>query len=350
VSCGELWLVVRSVDTRAPCRMNNTEAPCERWVGELKYLWDERQGPSTSTLTKRLRMRVGGVRGDGTDEAFVKHVAQSVYSASNIRKSTKVMSRYRDGSHVGFAAACGRLPLDSLEVVEVSGTGRAGMAKVRACQPKPAKLESAELALFRKVSRSTGGSMALPLFAATQKQWQNDLDVTTKDRLSTDRAKQWAVGRAATTRATCSASSAATVRPTCSSSSSSSSGSSSSSSSGEGSSEPADDVGMPTASVGVSSSSLVASSSELKPTTRSEATSLADVQWVQVRGGVVHARVDSSEGVALLCRPHRNVEQDCARGDSLNDPAAQGCRLCKNCAKLLARTKWSSASFVLVVR
>lgn len=44
-------------------RMVGAEAPCESWVGELKYLWNPIHGPSTGLLADRLQLRLAGVRG-----------------------------------------------------------------------------------------------------------------------------------------------------------------------------------------------------------------------------------------------------------------------------------------------
>ena len=46
-------------------RFGSTEASCERWIGNLKYLYHPVQGPTTTALCQRLRARAAGIRGNG---------------------------------------------------------------------------------------------------------------------------------------------------------------------------------------------------------------------------------------------------------------------------------------------
>ena len=114
-------------------RVGSTEAPCERWVGCLKYLYNPITGPTTTTLTERCRMRLAGVRGDGSDEAFVHMLSAKMHAESKTRRANKTLSRYKQaasassaGTARGFMA--GALQAASASSVAVVGTGRRGHA------------------------------------------------------------------------------------------------------------------------------------------------------------------------------------------------------------------------------
>ena len=53
-------------------RFGNTSSACERWAHELKLLWDPEETQPSTALIHRLHGRVTGLRGDGTDEAFLE--------------------------------------------------------------------------------------------------------------------------------------------------------------------------------------------------------------------------------------------------------------------------------------
>ena len=55
--------------------MTGTESPVESWVGEAKRLWSPIQGGNAGTMANRLFLRVSGVRGDFSDDAFVEQLA-----------------------------------------------------------------------------------------------------------------------------------------------------------------------------------------------------------------------------------------------------------------------------------
>ena len=59
-------------------RLGNTSSACERWGHELKLLWDPESTQTTSGLIHRLHGRLAGLRGNGTDEAFLDVVAASM--------------------------------------------------------------------------------------------------------------------------------------------------------------------------------------------------------------------------------------------------------------------------------
>ena len=55
------------------------ESPCESWFSQLKYIYHPVQGPSTSTLARRLRARCAGLRGGPADETFVQRLAERIF-------------------------------------------------------------------------------------------------------------------------------------------------------------------------------------------------------------------------------------------------------------------------------
>ena len=76
-------------------RFGKTTSACERWVGDFKYLWNERDGPCSTTLLHRLRARLGGLRGDGTDEALLQRIA-SYLMPTTYDKDTTFRNRHRN--------------------------------------------------------------------------------------------------------------------------------------------------------------------------------------------------------------------------------------------------------------
>ena len=70
----------------------NTEAPNEQWVGALKYLYNPIKGDTTDTLTRRLRARIAGVRGEECDDAFLRKLSNSLEGAKP-RRTGKKFSR-----------------------------------------------------------------------------------------------------------------------------------------------------------------------------------------------------------------------------------------------------------------
>lgn len=87
-------------------RFGNTEAPCERWIGNMKYMYHPVQGPTTTTLCQRLRARAAGLRGNGADDAFVKRLAEVLHDQQRSHAA-----RHQAGISKGlatFRAECGR--------------------------------------------------------------------------------------------------------------------------------------------------------------------------------------------------------------------------------------------------
>ena len=76
-------------------RFGKTTSACERWVGDFKLLWKERDGPCSTTLLHRLRARLGGLRGDGTDEALLQRIA-SYLMPTTYDKDTNHRKRHRN--------------------------------------------------------------------------------------------------------------------------------------------------------------------------------------------------------------------------------------------------------------
>ena len=68
----------------------NTEAPNEQWVGALKYLYNPIKGDTTDTLTRRLRARLAGVRGEECDDAFLRKLSNSLEGAKPRRTGKKL--------------------------------------------------------------------------------------------------------------------------------------------------------------------------------------------------------------------------------------------------------------------
>ena len=110
-------------------RFGSTEAPCERWIGGLTYLFHPVQGPTMSTLVQRLRARAAGVRGNGADEAFVERLAQELNyrkhgtSASGPSQCLKTFSK---NAHAAFLQQAPVLALSSMIAGDddAKGSGR----------------------------------------------------------------------------------------------------------------------------------------------------------------------------------------------------------------------------------
>ena len=43
-------------------RLLGTEAPCESWIGYMKHMYSDVQGPTVTTLARRVRLGLAGVR------------------------------------------------------------------------------------------------------------------------------------------------------------------------------------------------------------------------------------------------------------------------------------------------
>lgn len=56
---------------------SNTEAPNERWIGHLKYLYNPIHGETTTTLTQRCRGYAAGLRGGIVDEDVMSLLSAS---------------------------------------------------------------------------------------------------------------------------------------------------------------------------------------------------------------------------------------------------------------------------------
>ncbi len=160
-------------------RFGSTEAPCERWIGHLKYLFDVVQGPTTSTLLQRLRARAHGVRGDGADGNFIRRLASMLHTQgpAGVAGSTQ-MSRAlahfgkqakdrveRDGPWLGLPVHEGVLAKRGAKEWESS-------AKQARLIHEPVELEAADKSLLAEQRKQPRAH--LPLWAATTRQWQQE--------------------------------------------------------------------------------------------------------------------------------------------------------------------------------
>ena len=133
-----------------PRRFGSTESPCERFIGETKYLFDPAQGPTSTALVQRLRARTHGLRGCGADDGFVMTVAQAVFTAERRSHASAIAHHAtREQQRVGQwapwlldtpAVGASVSPRPAQEL-------RAQVAAARAAN-EPSALEEADLALL----------------------------------------------------------------------------------------------------------------------------------------------------------------------------------------------------------
>jgi len=213
-------------------RMAGTEAPCERIIGQLKYLYHPVKGQSTGTMCAQLRCRLAGLRGDGLDGAVLQSVADDLYSSSKRRQqTTTLLERMRDVGSVANASRVATLASLASAIPRTIDLPRGwrkqrSWAKARRSVYEHAMLEHGDEAHLLKGTAS--GLVTLPLFLQNKIQWQkwhSGVGMTPKDKYETVEAQVWA--KAAVRR----------MRPMDASDSESSS-SSSSSSTGTAASEP----------------------------------------------------------------------------------------------------------------
>ena len=310
-------------------RIMNTEAPCERWVGALKYLYNPIHGSTTTTLTKRLRARLAGLRSDGGDEGFIQHLAESLHAASSHRDTHgRVLSTLRAqatarASKGAYSAICALA--SAAAPAAVFGSGRRGRAAAFSRRPcEPIVLASQDALLLTRAQNAHGQGVTLPLFASTRRQWENDMARTTRERTTTARAQAWAASRATERKAlhappgdeadlgdSASESSAST-------SSSSSSGSAASRLLSSSPASPHQTGSMPAAPAGVALMD--------KP-----------VHWVAPKNGILHLRVnvDIDASVLAICMPHRSIGRGYLHGDTMESATSTQRAWCKQCKELL---------------
>ena len=165
-------------------RMTGTESPVESWVGEAKRLWSPIQGGNAGTMANRLFLRVSGVRGDFSDDAFVEQLAVDMLGPQEKfpkkeREARALNARQQENNERSNA-----LPWLSFATSHSSsdamGLGRAGRAKISEDKEKyaPVLLEKGTEAWLQRCCRN--GRYTLPLTASTLAQWESDLTFDTR--------------------------------------------------------------------------------------------------------------------------------------------------------------------------
>ena len=321
-------------------RVGSTESPCERWVGCLKYLYNSITGPTTTTLTQRTTMRLAGIRGDGTDEAFVQALAAKMHEQSKTRAASKVLGHYAQAASASAAGSARGFMADAvgaMSTVAVVGTGRHGAAAVRNDRPcEQVPLAKEDVAFLEKVAKSAeknfANAVTLPLFAYNKKQWGKDLDMLDKQRHAQERARAWIAKRPQPSKPKRGAST--------SSSSSSTSSSSSSSSSSEApppavsavAAEPPPAEAEPPASAAAAAAAAAAAPAAAEdPVAAGVAAGVpGDVEWILPPKGKLHLRVDVGDGSLILCQPWRKASSAGRAGSGLNT-APVGVKWCDKC-------------------
>ncbi len=216
-------------------RFGSTEAPVERWVGGLKYLFDPIQGPTTTTLVQRLRLRAFGIRGDGADDAWTSCLSELLGMARSLNttgtsRALKHFSEQASG-RVEQEAPWLLQSSTSPPMPEAYKTMERRLARTRHVH-EPDTLEEDDRQLLEHEQRNREAK--LPLFASTGKQWAEDRRKDRGTLLRTDRARaELATATAEATAAHSSARSAWTQGATGDAAESSTSDSVSSSSSSE---------------------------------------------------------------------------------------------------------------------
>ncbi len=64
-------------------RLGKTSSWCARWAKHFKWLYNDWQGASSTTVVHRLRARIGRLRGDGTDEGLLRQVVETLMPSSH---------------------------------------------------------------------------------------------------------------------------------------------------------------------------------------------------------------------------------------------------------------------------
>ena len=307
-------------------RFGNTSSPCERWAHELKLLWDPQRTQPASTLIHRLHGRVAGLRGDGTDEAFL-HAVQKDWA--NRPNGFRHKPRNRRGQALATWRAekvCERDkgPTRVLyqRPAEETPKARAESQRIVLAEDNllPGHLDTVDLDLLSRIRLRDRGLVtpgnakghpadlgsAMPWCADTKAQWDRDLARSRREVMTSERAAAFFSrrdeGRPPRPQELAHSSSASST----SSSSSSSSASSAHSAGGKG-------------AVG----------------------SVAAVSWAH-KGGA--SRIHGFEGAveqgtaAFVCRPSNYVTAAFVTGVTTKHEEAElvtGARWCKRCFQLL---------------
>ena len=303
------------------CRYQNVEAACESWVGTLKYLWNPVQGSSTSTLTQRLRAHSAGVRGLGFNDAFVQTLAETLYPRDGKQRHTQAIQNFMERERLQvLQQARPLLQLSALQEYKPPGgtfNQHYDLCRRARASYEHAEMEEDDLKLADQVkARNERATGSIPFYAVNKKQWQEDLGrhCTAHDRA--ERVEKFT-----------NAQNAKRIVPPRDPSASSSSSSSSSSTSSSESSAGSRSGGVPEAPAAPSAGGLSPSST-------------AGVEWVRVRRGKLHVRVDTRGGdCCKLCdakkgkKPMKNVAFKGHALSATGAAAATGANWCKKCCR-----------------
>jgi len=170
-------------------------------VGELKFLWSPIVGHSTGTLANRVLLRLMGVRGNGSDDAFVEGVARKLLGVSQTiarrprSGESRVLARLRHNNTEAIKHFYPWLHDPSLWA-NWTGCASAAPLTTRAAQAEARKIREAYVpavvdAEDKKLLETYGNAaFTLPLYATTAAQWRTDMAI---DNRRSQRAQTWAM-------------------------------------------------------------------------------------------------------------------------------------------------------------
>ena len=179
--------------------MVETEAPCESWIGRTKALYDSIQGPNATTLARRCRILLDGVRANGFDDAFVERVARTLQtpaSASGRHRarhpkdgvSRGLRTLWKHEQHLLESRARPWLydrKYTNYRKTQVKaqprGQGRETKKAIRAERKlwEPHELEQGDKDILEK-SGAGRNDFRMPLYATNKQQWDTDIKHDTR--------------------------------------------------------------------------------------------------------------------------------------------------------------------------
>ncbi len=338
-------------------RFGSTEAPCERWIGGLKYLYHPVQGPTTTTLVQRLRARAAGVRGNGADEDFIERLAHELSHAQVPSASARpsALQTFQATARRSLEAqAPWMLRLGRQQCTDAASQGKPYKELERSAKEarsvhEPRCLEEADRRLL--CAERDRGMARMPLFAATRRQWDEDRSLPQWDLGRSRRAlaargptQPQVVAAAASQAQPVVAAAAATQGPVAAAAAS----------------RMATQLQVAAAAAthaatepSTTSTSTSSSSSDSSPSSSSSARSSAlaadtaaadgDCPWVAPKGPLakLHWRIDLEGGQqAKLCRPATEVAAGRLSGNTVAAAEATGRTWCQACLRL--RSPWGA--------
>ncbi len=327
-------------------RFGSTEAPCERLIGGLKYLYHPVQGPTTTALVQRLRARAAGVRGNGADEDFIQRLAHELSGSQGSSVHARGLHTFQTAARRSLEVqAPWLLQLGTLRGSTVDAPQRKGYKQLeRAAKEarnvhEPRILEEADRRFV--CAERDRGMARMPLFAATRRQWEQDralpqMDLRRSQRAQTACAKPQPPVAAAAARPAVAAAAAepavaaAVARPAVAAAAAEPAVAAS----GAAPATEARPSSTSSSSSSSSDSSPSSSSSESPTdTAAAAAASGGPCPWVAPRGphAKLHWRIDLGGGQHVkLCKPATEVAVSCL-GDTIASAEATGRAWCPAC-------------------